>query len=262
MRRRYPDLRFDFHAHNDYDLATANTFAATLTGIQGVHCTVNGLGERAGNAPLTSVVAVLHDHVKATTGITENMVNKVSRIVESYSGIRVAANKPIIGESVFTQCAGVHADGDNKNNLYYNDLLPERFGRKREYALGKTSGRANIRKNLESLGIELDDESIKRVTQRVVELSDKKEMVTPEDLPYIISDVLKHETIAQHRSKRKNIRRSVYRRRTIRRIRKSHTEDIQRTTRTNVPVVDKLYSKHTSRRTHRCIGTNRYLMGL
>lgn len=90
MRRRYPDLRFDFHAHNDYDLATANTFAATLTGIQGVHCTVNGLGERAGNAPLTSVVAVLHDHVKATTGITENMVNKVSRIVESYSGIRVA----------------------------------------------------------------------------------------------------------------------------------------------------------------------------
>ena len=163
-----------------------------------MHCTVNGLGERAGNAPLTSVVAVLHDHVKATTGITENMVNKVSRIVESYSGIRVAANKPIIGESVFTQCAGEHDDGDNKNNLYYNDLLPERFGRKREYALGKTSGRANIRKNLESLGIELDDESIKKVTQRVGELSDKKEMVTPEDLPYIISDVLKHETIAQH----------------------------------------------------------------
>ena len=198
MRRRYPELRFDFHAHNDYDLATANTFAAALTGIQGVHCTINGLGERAGNAPLTSVLAVLHDQVKASTGVTENMVNKVSRIVESYSGVRVAANKPIIGESVFTQCAGVHADGDNKNNLYYNDLLPERFGRKREYALGKTSGRANIRKNLESLGIELDDESIQRVTQRVVELSDKKEMVTPEDLPYIISDVLKHQTIAQH----------------------------------------------------------------
>ena len=175
MRRRYPNLRFDFHAHNDYDLATANTFAA-----------------------LTSVLAVLHDQVKATTGVTENMLNKVSRIVESYSGVRVAANKPIIGESVFTQCAGVHADGDNKNNLYYNDLLPERFGRKREYALGKTSGRANIRKNLESLGIELDEESIQRVTQRVVELSDKKEMVTPEDLPYIISDVLKHQTIAQH----------------------------------------------------------------
>ena len=198
MRRRYPELRFDFHAHNDYDLATANTFAAALTGIQGVHCTINGLGERAGNAPLTSVLAVLHDQVKASTGVTENMVNKVSRIVESYSGVRVAANKPIIGESVFTQCAGVHADGDNKNNLYYNDLLPERFGRKREYALGKTSGRANIRKNLESLGIELDDESIQRVTQRVVEKNKKKEMVTPEDLPYIISDVLKHQTIAQH----------------------------------------------------------------
>ena len=244
MRRRYPDLRFDFHAHNDYDLATANTFAATLTGIQGVHCTVNGLGERAGNAPLTSVVAVLHDHVKATTGITENMVNKVSRIVESYSGIRVAANKPIIGESVFTQCAGVHADGDNKNNLYYNDLLPERFGRKREYALGKTSGRSSLY-------------HFRRIKTR-----NHSSARQGNKLYFKPFSGIKASSNHCHRSKRKNIRRSVYRRRTIRRIRKSHTEDIQRTTRTNVPVVDKLYSKHTSRRTHRCIGTNRYLMGL
>jgi D-citramalate synthase len=91
---------------------------------------------------------------------------------------------------VFTQTAGIHADGDNKNNLYFNDLLPERFGRKRSYALGKTSGKANIQKNLQELGLKLNDEDLKKVTQRVIELGDKKETVTKEDLPYIISDVL------------------------------------------------------------------------
>ena len=105
----------------------------------------------------------------------------------------IPANKPIVGDSVFTQCAGVHADGDNKSNLYYNDLLPERFGREREYALGKTSGKANIKKNLDSLGIDLSENDIKTVTQRVIELGDKKEIVTPDDLPYIVADVLKHD---------------------------------------------------------------------
>lgn len=193
MVARYPDTHFDFHAHNDYDLATANSFAAGLVGIKGLHCTVNGLGERAGNAPLSSVVAVVHDMLHLSTDIVESKINKVSHIVESFSGIIVPANKPIVGESVFTQCAGVHADGDNKSNLYYNDLLPERFGREREYALGKTSGKANIKKNLESLGIDLSENDIKLVTQRVIELGDKKEIVTPEDLPYIVADVLKQD---------------------------------------------------------------------
>lgn len=192
MVKRYPGLRFDFHAHNDYDLAVANVYAAVLVGVTGVHSTVNGLGERAGNAPLSSVLAILHDQLKVSTTIDESRMNQVSRVVESYSGIRVPANQPVIGENVFTQCAGVHADGDSKNNLYYNPLLPERFGRTREYALGKTSGKANIRKNLEALGIELDDESMRKVTNHIIRLGDKKEMVTREDLPYIISDVLRH----------------------------------------------------------------------
>jgi len=191
MVDRYPELTFDFHAHNDYDLAVANVMAAVSHGIKGVHVTVNGLGERAGNAPLTSVVAVLHDQLKATTNIREDKLTTVSKIVESYSGIRIPANKPVIGDNVFTQCAGIHADGDAKNNLYFNDLLPERFGRTREYALGKTSGKASIQKNLEALGIELDPEAMKLVTERIIELGDKKELVTQEDLPYIISDVLK-----------------------------------------------------------------------
>ena len=195
MVNRYPQAHFDFHAHNDYDLATANSFAAGLVGVRGIHCTINGLGERAGNAPLSSVVTVIHDMLHKSTGVVEKKINKVSRIVESFSGVMVPANKPIVGDSVFTQCAGVHADGDNKSNLYYNDLLPERFGREREYALGKTSGKANIKKNLESLGIDLSDEDIKKVTQRVIELGDKKEIVTPDDLPYIVADVLKHDIV-------------------------------------------------------------------
>lgn len=193
MKKRYPDLHFDFHAHNDYDLAVSNVLAAVLSGVKGLHTTINGLGERAGNAPLASVQAILKDHFQAITHIDESRLNDVSRVVESYSGVTIPANKPIVGDSVFTQVAGVHADGDNKNNLYCNDLLPERFGRVREYALGKTSGKANIRKNLESLGLELDEESMRKVTERIIRLGDRKELVTQEDLPYIISDVLKHD---------------------------------------------------------------------
>lgn len=198
MVERYPDLHFDFHAHNDYDLAVANVLAAVSQGIQGVHVTVNGLGERAGNAPLTSVIAVLHDQLGVKTNVREEKLTTVSKIVESYSGIRIPANKPVIGDNVFTQCAGIHADGDMKSNLYFNDLLPERFGRTREYALGKTSGKASIQKNLEALGIELDEEAMRLVTERIIELGDKKEQVTQEDLPYIISDVLKQTSSAEH----------------------------------------------------------------
>ena len=193
MKKRYPKKHFDFHAHNDYDLAVSNVLAAVLSGVKGLHTTINGLGERAGNAPLSSVQAILKDHFDAITNIDESRLNEVSRVVESYSGIMIPANKPIIGENVFTQVAGVHADGDNKNNLYCNDLLPERFGRKREYALGKNSGKANIRKNLEDLGLQLDEESMRKVTERIIQLGDKKELVTQEDLPYIVSDVLKHD---------------------------------------------------------------------
>lgn len=195
MRKRYPDLHFDFHAHNDYDLAVSNVLAAVLSGAKGLHTAINGLGERAGNAPLASVQAILKDHFNAHTNIHEEKLNQVSHVVESYSGIAIPPNKPIVGSSVFTQVAGVHADGDNKSNLYCNDLLPERFGRKREYALGKASGKANIRKNLEELGLELSEEAMKKLTARIIELGDKKELVTQEDLPYIISDVLKHTNI-------------------------------------------------------------------
>lgn len=197
MTDRYPDLHFDFHAHNDYDLAVANVFSAVKAGIHGIHATINGLGERAGNTPITSAIAVIHDKLKLKTNVRESKIYHISKLVETYSGVRIPNNKPIIGDNVFTQCAGVHADGDSKNNLYFNDLLPERFGRVREYALGKMSGKANIRKNLEALGINIDEASMLKVTQRIIELGDKKQLVTQEELPYIVSDVLKHDTNEQ-----------------------------------------------------------------
>lgn len=187
---RYPNLHFDFHSHNDYDLAVANVFSAVRAGIKGIHTTVNGLGERAGNAPLSSVISVLRDQLHAEMDINEFEITKVSRIVETFSGIRIPVNKPVIGENVFTQTSGVHADGDTKDNLYYNNLMPERFGRKRKYALGKQSGKATVKKNLEEFGLTLSPESLAKVTQRVIELGDKKENVTADDLPFIIADVL------------------------------------------------------------------------
>jgi D-citramalate synthase len=156
---------------------------------------VNGLGERAGNVPLSSVVGIINDHLKAETNLDESKLTKISRIVESYSGVRVPVNKPLIGDNVYTQTCGVHADGDSKDDLYFNDLMPERFGRIRKYALGKTSGKANIKKNLEELGLNLDMESMKKVTQKIIELGDRKETVTTEDLPYIISDVLEGQDL-------------------------------------------------------------------
>jgi D-citramalate synthase len=193
MVKRYPEMHFDFHAHNDYDMAVSNSLAAVLCGARGLHVTVNGLGERCGNAPLSSVQVILKDHFQAVTQIDESRLGDISRLVEGYSGIAIAPNQPIVGENVFTQVAGVHADGDNKDNLYCNDLVPERFGRRREYALGKNSGKANIAKNLAELGLELTPEQTKRVTKRITELGDKKEIVTQDDLPYIVSDVLKHD---------------------------------------------------------------------
>ncbi|HEX3008680.1 MAG TPA: alpha-isopropylmalate synthase regulatory domain-containing protein [Bacteroidales bacterium] len=197
MTDKAPNVHFDFHAHNDYDLATANVLASVKAGARGIHTTVNGLGERAGNAPLASVVAVLHDHAKAEMNVDEEKINVVSKLIESFSGIRIPANKPVVGENVFTQTCGVHADGDSKDKLYFNELLPERFGRVRKYALGKTAGKSNIMKNLQELGIELDPETMKQVTKRVIELGDRKENVTTDDLPFIISDILNTEFIEQ-----------------------------------------------------------------
>ena len=197
IRERYPNLHFDFHGHNDYGLAVANSTAALTAGFNGIHSSVNGLGERAGNTALSTIVPCIHNHLHMETTVQEITLNKISKIVETISGIRVASNMPIIGENVFTQTAGVHADGDKKGNLYCNELMPERFGRVRKYALGKTSGKANIEKNLEELGLELDAETKALITAHVVELGDRKESITTEDLYYIAREYLDNKKIEE-----------------------------------------------------------------
>jgi D-citramalate synthase len=193
--RRHPFVHFDFHAHNDYDLAVANSLAAVNAGVKGIHTTVNGLGERAGNTPLASIIAVLKDHSGTLLNVDEHKLINLSKTVERFSGVRIPTNKPVVGKNIFTQTCGVHADGDNKGDLYHNSLSPERFGRTRTYALGKTSGKANIRKNLEELGIAIESEQqIERITERVIELGDRKEIITTEDLRYIALDMISNMT--------------------------------------------------------------------
>ncbi|MFK5984426.1 MAG: alpha-isopropylmalate synthase regulatory domain-containing protein [Pseudomonadota bacterium] len=190
MVQRYPQVPFDFHPHNDYGLAVANSMAAVKAGVSSVHCTINGLGERTGNASLAEVEVVLRDKLNMQTSIDESCIVQVSNMVENFSGKWVSANAPIVGADVFTQTAGIHADGDQKGGLYETRLSPERFARKRSYALGKMSGKASLEKNLEELGLSLSDENQAKVLARVRQLGDSKQQISLHDLPFIISDVM------------------------------------------------------------------------
>jgi D-citramalate synthase len=190
MRTQFQHQQFDFHPHNDYGLASANCLAAVEAGITTLHCTMNCLGERAGNVSLAELAVVLKDKMGIRTAIVESNLAAVSKMVERFSGKWVGANQPILGADVFTQTAGIHADGDVKGGLYETQLSPERFDRKRTYALGKLSGKASVLKNIEELGITLSPDNLKKVLQRVVTLGDSKETITADDLPFIIADVL------------------------------------------------------------------------
>jgi D-citramalate synthase len=191
MVSTWPDVVFEFHAHNDYGLAAANVLASVRAGARGAHTSVNGLGERTGNARLAEVVAAIHDHTEFQTGVKEARLSSLSRLVETFSGKDVADNTPIVGRDVYTQTAGIHADGDAKGELYASRLLPARFGERRRYALGKLAGKASLEHNLKALGIALGTEEKALVLQRIVELGEHKNRINVEDLPYIIADVLK-----------------------------------------------------------------------
>jgi len=190
MIKRFPQLQFDFHPHNDYGLATANALTAAKAGVSAIHCTVNCLGERAGNASLAEVAVVLKDKLGIESSINEQHIHQISQMIENFSGKITPANAPIIGADVFTQTSGIHADGDNKGGLYQTVLGPERFERTRTYALGKMSGKASLEKNLEDLSIDLSAEQKTKLLERIVTLGDQKATITPEDLPFIIADLL------------------------------------------------------------------------
>lgn len=149
-----------------------------------MHVTVNGLGERTGNVDLAQIVTNIHDHTGLTTKVKEKKLKDISMLVETFSGKRIAANMPVLGNDVFTQTAGIHADGDKKGNLYVSRLTPDRFDRNRDYALGKLSGKASLEINLQKLRINLNDEQKEKLLQKIVELGDLKKSVTVDDLPF------------------------------------------------------------------------------
>ncbi|HET8934713.1 MAG TPA: hypothetical protein VFN67_14790 [Polyangiales bacterium] len=190
MREAFPEACFEFHGHNDYGLATANALAAVAAGVCGVHACVNGLGERAGNTSLCELIAALHDHTAVQTSVNEAALCELARLVERCSGKLLADNAPIIGRDVFTQTAGIHADGDRKGELYASRLDPERFQRKRSYALGKLAGRASLDQNLDQLGIAPSADERVSLLARVVELGDRKARIEASDLLLLMNDRL------------------------------------------------------------------------
>ena len=132
----------------------------------------------------------LKDQLGARLSVDERHIARISQMVENFSGKRIADNAPVVGADVFTQTSGIHADGDKKGNLYQTELRPERFARRRTYALGKMSGKASLVKNLERLDIHLSEEDLGKVLNRVVVLGDSKKTITSDDLPFIIAEVL------------------------------------------------------------------------
>ncbi|MBF0278502.1 MAG: 2-isopropylmalate synthase [SAR324 cluster bacterium] len=199
MLNRFPWAHFDFHPHNDYGLGTANALAAVRAGVRSIHCTVNCLGERAGNASLPEIAVALKDKLGVQVSLDESHFGPISELVAAFSGKRISSNAPIVGEDVFTQTSGIHADGDKKGGLYENALHPERFGRIRSYALGKMSGKASLSNNLDQLGLKLSPENFQKVLDRIVELGDRKEAITTTDLPFIITEVLENDAFGRIR---------------------------------------------------------------
>lgn len=169
--RRHVDLELEMHAHNDLGLATANTLAAVLAGATHVNTTVNGLGERAGNAPLEEVVMALRHVAGRETGIDTRRLPTVSRLVVAASGRPVAANKSVVGEGVFTHESGIHVDGLLKSPLNYQGFDPAEVGRAHRLVLGKHSGAHGVSAAYRALGIELTPAEAQLILVRIRRLA-------------------------------------------------------------------------------------------
>ncbi|HWP00351.1 MAG TPA: homocitrate synthase [Methylococcus sp.] len=167
------DLEIEMHAHNDFGLATANTLMAVLAGASHVNTTVNGLGERAGNAALEETVMALHQLYGFTTGIDVGRFPAISELVARASGRPVAPNKSIVGEAVFTHESGIHVDGLLKNVLNYQGVDPRDLGREHRLVLGKHSGSRAVMASYRELGIELSDEEAARLLRRIREYANQ-----------------------------------------------------------------------------------------
>ena len=180
------------HCHNDLGLAVANSLAAVQAGARQVECTINGIGERAGNASLEEVVMALrtrHDYMGAHTDIRTEEIYRASRLVSGITGILVQQNKAIVGANAFAHEAGIHQDGMLKDKTTYEIMTPESVGIKESLlVLGKHSGRHAFRNRLDELGIELADEEIQTAFVAFKRLADKKKTIYDEDIEALIAE--------------------------------------------------------------------------
>jgi D-citramalate synthase len=188
MRESF-DMPLDFHGHNDYGLAVPNSIAALLAGASRVHVTVNGIGERAGNTNLATMVVAARDLFDMNSNVKERSLAMLSDLVAGISGVVPSPNAPVVGQLSAIQGCGVHADGDKKGKLYQNRLDPKRFGLKRGYDLGKTAGIASIEHNCKELGIEIRPEQQRMLLAKIKELGDEKVTVTQADIILLLHEI-------------------------------------------------------------------------
>ncbi len=195
LRNRVPgidEVIISTHCHNDLGMAVANALAAVQAGARQIECTINGLGERAGNAALEEVVMAMrvrNDLLPYRTGIDTKRIIQASRLVSTATGFPVQYNKAIVGKNAFAHESGIHQDGMLKHAETYEIMRPEDIGlSETNLVLGKHSGRAALRAKLEELGYPLSDNQLKDVFVRFKELADRKKEVFDEDLLALMSD--------------------------------------------------------------------------
>ncbi len=196
MRKLIEDVRkavkvpISIHCHDDFGMAVANSLAAVEAGATQVHATINGLGERAGNASLEEVVMALHMIYKLKTGINSRLLYSTSRMVSTLTGIFVQPNKAIVGENAFAHESGIHTRGVTVKPLTFEPIKPELVGRTRKLVAGKLAGTRGIKAELQEIGIHPTEEQLKEIVRRVKELGDKGKMVTDADLLALTSAVM------------------------------------------------------------------------
>lgn len=180
------------HCHDDLGLAVANSLTGVIAGARQVECTINGLGERAGNASMEEIVMAIRtrgEKLELKTGINCEQIYPASRLVRKITGIVVPPNKAVVGRNAFQHEAGIHQDGVLKNKLTYEIMTPETVGLPgNRLVMGKHSGRHAFRNRMEELGFELSDEQQEKAFRRFKALSDKKKEIFDEDLEALIMD--------------------------------------------------------------------------
>jgi 2-isopropylmalate synthase len=188
--RKIVNVTISVHCHDDFGMAVANSLAAVEAGATQVHATINGLGERAGNASLEEVVMALHMIYKLKTRVNTRLLYSTSRMVATLTGLQVQANKAIVGENAFAHESGIHTRGVTVKPLTFEPIKPELVGRTRKLVAGKLAGTRGIKAELEEIGIHPTEEQLKEIVQRVKDLGDKGKMVTDADLLALTSAVM------------------------------------------------------------------------